>query len=116
MPEHGLLTRTDNGLTTPDRSFPPRTQDKIRICTVSFQAHTFQTRHRLEHPIVQLSAIPVLPINTDPYELEYFHHFAAVYNGLEHTGGVPVGGTFVVVKDGADIVVADFSLPMSVLI
>jgi hypothetical protein len=39
-----------------------------------------------------------------------FSEFIADYPGLEHTGGVVRGGTFVVVYDAAGVVVADFML------
>lgn len=51
---------------------------------------------------------------TDLVKRQYiFDNFQNQHPGLEHLGGVPVGGTFVVVHQN-DRVVADFSLPYAV--
>ncbi|MEM8897917.1 MAG: PKD domain-containing protein [Bacteroidota bacterium] len=42
---------------------------------------------------------------------EKFSIFAECYPGLEHQAGVPQGGTFFLVYDDQNIVVADFTLP-----
>ena len=55
-------------------------------------------------------------IELDPlvenFDFSLFHHVADQYPGMEHLGGVPNGGTFIVVYDeGTGTVVADFCLP-----
>lgn len=44
-------------------------------------------------------------------KLERFANFARLHPGLEHQAGVPKGGTFIVVYDEKQQVVADFALP-----
>ncbi|MBN1480886.1 hypothetical protein EH223_00215 [candidate division KSB1 bacterium] len=48
---------------------------------------------------------------TDIKELHLLSRFIEQHSGLEHLGGVEKGGTFVLVYDENDIVIADFSLP-----
>ena len=43
--------------------------------------------------------------------LTLFSNFAAKHPGLEHLGGAPRGGTFVLVYDDEGVIVADFALP-----
>lgn len=44
-------------------------------------------------------------------ERQLFSAFAARHPGLEHFGGAPRGGTFVLAYDSAGVVIADFALP-----
>ncbi|MEL6865952.1 MAG: hypothetical protein AAFP19_16115, partial [Bacteroidota bacterium] len=48
---------------------------------------------------------------TELLDNKYFHRYIKKHPGLDHKAGVPEGGTFVLVYDENDSVVADFCLP-----
>jgi hypothetical protein len=68
-------------------------------------------------PAVMAAVIPEIAAEADNLNSQphLFPHFARIYPGMEHIGGVPRGGTFVLIyveqDKTQDSVVADFSLP-----
>lgn len=97
-------------------------------CRVAFeQIHREQQDYNLAFDVICLRLNPSAQVD-EPEETEqareeqerlhHFHHFAQLYPGMEHVGGVPKGGTFILVyvdhASEGDVIIADFSLPYAV--
>ncbi|NET31542.1 MAG: hypothetical protein F6K19_06020 [Cyanothece sp. SIO1E1] len=104
------------------------------------QIEVWRDRYNLAFEVIKLkinlntdSALEAKPPRSESDDKHLFHHFANSHPGLEHLGGVPKGGTFILVYaelaaaenassddapnvdatdiDTTDLVVADFCLP-----
>ncbi len=78
------------------------------------QIHTLQQNYNLSFDVLCLRL--GTPPETAPQD-HFFHRFTQLHPGLEHLGGVPRGGTLILVyteQGNSDTIIADFSLPYPV--
>jgi hypothetical protein len=81
------------------------------------QITTIQQNYNLAFDVLCLKLNAAVTPVDNPQQEHFFHRFAQSYPGLEHLGGVPKGGTFILVyveQENSDVIIADFSLPYRV--